>query len=92
MFSGSASGCRQMPGEVAVGGLSSKAHSSSKLKQRYTQHKIMHKKVLAKFEEVPKQYMCIISKIPVAVTQPMCAGASLSTVVFLENQIIISHL
>lgn len=52
----------------------------------------MHKQALAKFEKVPKQYMYIISKIPVAVAQPVCAGASLSTVVFLENQIIISHM
>lgn len=91
MCSGSAPGCRQMPGEGAVRRFSSKAHSSSKLKHGYTQHKIMHKQALAK-SEVPKQYMYIISKIPVAVTQTMCAGASLSTAVFLENQIIISHM
>lgn len=51
----------------------------------------MHKQALAKFE-VPKECMYIISKIPVAVTQPMHAGASLSTAVFLENQIIISYM
>lgn len=92
MCPGSAPGCRQMPGEGTVRAFSSKAQSSSKLKHRCTQHKIMHKQALAKFEKVPKQYMYIISKIPVAVAQPVCAGASLSTVVFLENQIIISHM
>lgn len=92
MCSGSAPGCRQMLSEGAVRRFRSKAHSSSKLKHRCTLHKYIDKQALVKFAEVPSQRKHIISQIPTALTQPMRAGTSLSTGIFLENQAVISHL
>lgn len=81
-----------MHGEGAVRRFGSKAHSSPQLRHRRALCKYICKKALVKFSEVPNQHKHIVSQIPTAVTHPMCAGTSVSTGMFLENQAIISQM